>query len=62
MNLFQYEKTRPAVYLGEEGCVAVLVEMIFINRFKKTPIFTRACTLLGLMALHPPYRQVRAQS
>ncbi|XP_053380194.1 abnormal spindle-like microcephaly-associated protein homolog [Mercenaria mercenaria] len=51
-NLSKYEKTRPAVYEAEGG-VNILVNLMQIYR-EKGQIFSRTCTLLGILALETP--------
>lgn len=58
--LFQYEKTRGSVY-GEEGGLGVLVELMSIYR-EKVAIFTKLCTLLGILSLDTTCKQVSVLS
>ena len=45
---FQYEVTRPSVYVGISS-VEILVELLSVHRENDT-IFTKICTLIGLLA------------
>jgi hypothetical protein len=53
----QYESTAGAVY-GVPGCVDTLVELLTIYRGKGA-IFTKTCTLIGILAYDQQRRQVR---
>lgn len=46
---FQYDKTRSSLYEEEKG-ISTLMELMQIYR-EKGVIFTKLCTLLGILAL-----------
>ncbi|XP_052220933.1 abnormal spindle-like microcephaly-associated protein homolog [Dreissena polymorpha] len=55
LNLAKYEKTRGRVS-SEEGGLGVLVELMSIYR-EKVAIFTKLCTLLGILSLDMTCKQ-----
>ena len=57
ISLFQYEKTRHAVYSEEDG-IHTILELMQIYREKKGLIFIKACTLLGILALDSSCKMV----
>lgn len=54
--LLQYDKTVDAVF-AVDGAVSIVVDLMQIYR-EKGAIFTKACTLLGVLAMHPARRMV----
>ena len=55
--MLQYDKTRPSLYEDESG-LSTLLELMQIYR-EKGAIFTKLCTLLGILALDTPCKNVR---
>ncbi|ELT97378.1 hypothetical protein CAPTEDRAFT_220529 [Capitella teleta] len=55
LNLAKYEETRGAVY-QEEGSIDCLIELLQIYR-EKGAIFTKVCTLLGVLCYDPQSRK-----
>lgn len=55
LNLFQYEKTLPYVFV--EGTLDILLDLMQIYR-EKGIIFNRTCTLVGILGMDNQRRMV----